>query len=56
MSKFARNSLGFEYRNRKEAMKGIEEFINNSYREASRLDTKRGLSNHNAISYLESLG
>ena len=40
----------------KEAMKGIEESANNSYRETSRLDSKRGPSNHNAISYPESLG
>jgi tetratricopeptide (TPR) repeat protein len=40
----------------KEAMKGIEESANNSYRETSRLDTERGPSNHNAISYPESLG
>ena len=37
-------------------MKGIEVSANNDYREMSRLDTKRGPSNHNAISYLESLG
>jgi tetratricopeptide (TPR) repeat protein len=39
----------------KEAMKGVEESGNNSYRETSRLDTERGLSSHNAISYPESL-
>ncbi|KAH8589507.1 hypothetical protein B0O99DRAFT_636659 [Bisporella sp. PMI_857] len=40
----------------KEAIKGINKSVNNSYRETSSLDTEKSPPNHNAISYPESLG